>query len=205
MSWPLYLAFVAATTALILLPGPNIMMIVANSIAYGPRRGLATVAGVSSAMAVFLALTTLGMTSLVLAASHWFDVLRWAGAAYLVYLGIRQWRAPPAGAVSAGAPARLSRVFWQGFAVSATNPKVLLFYAAFLPQFVDPALPVLPQMVLLSATFLVIAAGLDSCFALTAGRARRLLADPRYSRLQNRITGSFLIGAGAWLALVRRT
>jgi threonine/homoserine/homoserine lactone efflux protein len=133
MNWTLYLAFVAATTALILLPGPNIMLIVSNSLAHGPRRGLATVAGTSSAMAVFLALTTLGMTSLVLAASAWFEGLRWAGAAYLVYLGVRQWRAEPAAAVEAGAPAPLSRVFWQGFAVSATNPKVLLFYAAFLP------------------------------------------------------------------------
>lgn len=205
MSWTLYLAFVAATTALILLPGPNIMMIVSNSIAYGPRRGLATVAGTSSAMAVFLALTTLGMTSLVVAASDWFEWLRWAGAAYLVWLGIRQWRAAPVQSVSAGAPAPLSRVFWQGFAVSATNPKVLLFYAAFLPQFVDPGAAVLPQMILLSVTFLVIAAGLDSGFALAAGRVRRLFADPRYGRLQNRITGSLMVGAGLWLALARRT
>jgi threonine/homoserine/homoserine lactone efflux protein len=204
MTWTLYLAFVAATAALILLPGPNIMMIVSNSIAYGPKRGLATVAGTSSAMAVFLGLTTLGMTSLVMAASAWFEWLRWIGAAYLIYLGVQQWRAPPVSETATGAPMALSRVFLQGFIVSATNPKVLLFYAAFLPQFVDTAAPVLPQMVLLSITFLVIAAGLDSCFALAAGRIRPLFANPRIGRLQNRLTGSLLIAAGLWLAVTRR-
>jgi homoserine/homoserine lactone efflux protein len=205
MSWTLYLAFVAATVALILLPGPNIMMIVSNSIAHGPRRGLATVAGTSSAMAVFLALTTLGMTSLVQTASVWFEWLRWIGAIYLVYLGIQQWRAPSAAVVGAGTPTSLSRVFWQGFVVSATNPKVLLFYAAFFPQFVDPSSAMLPQMVLLSLTFLVIAFVLDSGFALGAGQLRRLLSNERRVRLQNRFTGSLLIGAGVWLAFARRT
>ena len=204
MTWTLYLAFVAATTALILLPGPNIMMIVSNSLAYGPRRGLATVAGVSAAMAVFLSLTTFGMTSLVTAASDWFEWLRWIGAAYLIYLGVQQFRAPPVSETVAGAPMALSRVFMQGFIVSATNPKVLLFYAAFLPQFVDPSAAILPQMALLSVTFLVIAAGLDSCFALAAGRMRGIFANPRIGRLQNRLTGSLLIGAGLWLAFTRR-
>lgn len=205
MSWNLYLAFVAATTALILLPGPNIMMVVSNSIAYGPRRGLMTVAGVSAAMAVFLTLTTLGMTSLVMNASHWFEWLRWLGAAYLIYLGVQQWRAAPVGPVAAGPPAALSKVFWQGFVVSATNPKVLLFYAAFFPQFVDPTAAVLPQMVLLSVTFVVIAAGVDGGCALAAGRIRPFFASERRARFQNRLTGSLMIGAGLWLAFARRS
>ena len=204
MTWTLYLAFVAATTALILLPGPNIMMIVANSIAYGPRRGLATVAGVSAAMAVFLSLITLGMTSLVMTASHWFEWMRWIGAAYLICLGVQQWRAPLVTATKAGPPMALSRAFTQGFIVSATNPKVLLFFAAFLPQFVDPSHPVLLQMVLLSATFVFIAAGVDSCVALGAGYIRPLFDSERRARLQNRLTGSLLIGAGLWLAFTRR-
>jgi len=204
MNMTLYFAFIAATTALILLPGPNIMMIVSNSIAYGPKRGLATVAGTSAAMAVFLSLTTLGMNSLVLAASDWFEWLRWGGAAYLIYLGVQQFRAPPVTESAAGPPMALSRAFAQGFIVSATNPKVLLFYAAFLPQFVDPAVPVLPQMLLLSVTFLVIAAGLDSGFALAAGRLRGIFANPRLGKLQNRLTGLLLISAGLWLAFIRR-
>ncbi len=205
MDWTLYLAFVAATVALILLPGPNIMMIVSNSIAYGAGRGLATVAGVSAAMAVFLALTTLGMSSLVQTASSWFEWLRWVGVVYLIYLGIQQWRAAPLAVVGAGAPAPLSRVFLQGFIVSATNPKVLLFYAAFLPQFVDASAPILPQMVLLSVTFVVIAFGIDSGFALGAGRLRGFFSNERRARLQNRLTGSLMIGAGVWLAFSRRS
>lgn len=204
MDMTLYLAFVAATVALILLPGPNIMIIVSNSIAYGPKRGLATVAGTSAAMVVFLAMTTLGMTSLVMAASAWFEWLRWIGVAYLIYLGVQQWRLAPVTGEQAGAPMALSRAFVRGFIVSATNPKVLLFYAAFFPQFVDPTSAVLPQMVLLSVTFLLIASGPDSCFALAAGRAHGLFANPRIGRLQNRLTGLLLIGAGLWLAVTRR-
>lgn len=204
MNWSLYLAFVAATTALILLPGPNIALIVSNSIAYGSRRGLATVAGTSAAMVVALSLTTLGMTSLLLVASVWFEWLRWVGVVYLVYLGIQQWRAKPVGDVGAGRESSLKRLFWQGFAVSATNPKVLLFYVAFFPQFVDPSAAALPQMVLLSGTFLIIAASLDSGFAFLAGRVRGLVNSERRARIQNRITGSLMIGAGIGLALARR-
>ena len=97
-----------------------------------------------------------------------------------------------------------SCAFIQGFIVSATNPKGLLFFAAFLPQFVDPSHPVLPQMILLSATFVVIAAGVDSCVAFGAGYIRPLFASERRARLQNRLTGSLLIGAGLWLAFTRR-
>ena len=127
MTWPLYLTFIAATTALILLPEPNIMLIVANSIGYGPKRGLATVAGVSAAIAVFLSLITLGMTSLVMTVSHWFEWLRWIGAAYLIYLGVQQWRAPLVTATKAGPQMAFSCAFTQGFIVSATNPNGLLF------------------------------------------------------------------------------
>ncbi|NKB57007.1 MAG: LysE family translocator [Alphaproteobacteria bacterium] len=204
MDWTLYLAFVATTTALILLPGPNIALIVSNSIAYGSRRGLATVAGTSSAIVVALSLTTLGMTSLLLIASVWFEWLRWIGVVYLIYLGVQQWRAKPVGSVAAGQETSLSRLFWQGFAVSATNPKVLLFYVAFFPQFIDPSAAALPQMVVLSVTYLVIAASLDSGFALLAGRVRGLFNSERRARIQNRITGSLLIGAGIGLALARR-
>lgn len=205
MNWTLYLAFVATTTALILLPGPNIALIVSNSIAYGSRRGLATVAGTSAAMVVALSLTTLGMTSLLLVASIWFEWLRWIGVVYLVYLGIQQWRATPLAGVGAGGETSLKRLFWQGFAVSATNPKVLLFYVAFFPQFVDPSAAALPQMVLLSVTFVIIAASLDSGFAFLAGRVRGLVNNERRARIQNRVTGSLLIGAGIGLALARRS
>ena len=206
MSLDLYLAFVLATVLLILFPGPAVTLIVANSLSYGARRALVTVAGSSSAIAVLLIVTTLGMTSVIAILADWFEWLRWAGVAYLVYLGVKQWREPPV-ALDDVEVSRVSghRLFWQGFVVNATNPKTLVFYAAFFPQFIDPANPALSQLVLMSATFLAIATLLDGGYALVAGRARRLLRTRRQARLRNRITGSLLIGAGMGLALARRT
>lgn len=205
MNPELYMAFVAATVALILLPGPNIALIVANSLSYGGRRALFTVAGTSGAMVLQLTLTCIGMTSLLLFLAEWFDWLRWLGVAYLVFLGVRAWRAPPADLErQPSREASRRRLFCQGFLVSATNPKVLLFYVAFLPQFVDPARPLVLQLVVLSLTFVAIAATLDSGFALAAGRARLWLRNVARTRLLNRLTGGFLIGAGVGLALARR-
>ena len=205
MTFDLYLAFVLATILLILFPGPAVTLIVANSLTYGARRALVTVAGSSSAIAVLLVITTLGMTSLIAIMADWFEWLRWAGVAYLIYLGVKQWRAPAVALDDVKASdVSGQRLFWQGFIVNATNPKTLVFYAAFFPQFIVPASPALPQLILLSATFLVIATALDGGYALIAGRARAFLRTRRQARLRNRITGSLLITAGLGLALARR-
>ncbi|MBT9291954.1 LysE family translocator [Prosthecodimorpha staleyi] len=204
MTLELYLAFVAATVVLILIPGPNVALIVANALAYGWRYGLVTVAGTSSAMVLQLALTVAGMTALVAAMAGLFDVLRWAGAAYLVYLGIRAWRAPPADLARTRAEPKSVRAIWlRGFLVSMTNPKTLIFYGAFLPQFVAEGADPGGQLVLLAATFLVLAVVLDGVWALLADRFRAVLA--LKGRLTNRITGILLVGAGAGLALARRS
>ena len=205
MTLDLYAAFVLATVLLILLPGPAVTLIVANSLTYGPKHALVTVAGSSSAIGVLLVITTLGMTSLIAAMADWFEWLRWAGVAYLIYIGIKQWRAPALALddVELSAVSR-SRLFWQGFIVNATNPKTLVFYAAFFPQFVDPTAPVHSQLIILSVTFLVIATILDGAYAVVAGRARTFLRTRRQAQIRNRITGSLLIGAGVGLALARR-
>jgi homoserine/homoserine lactone efflux protein len=205
MPFDLYLAFVLASAVLILIPGPNVTLLVANSLAYGARRALATLAGTSSAIALQLLITVLGMTSLMLVLATWFEWLRWAGVLYLVYLGVQQWRAAPVALEDMGPQGVASRaLFWRGFLVSATNPKTLLFYAAFFPQFVDPASPLLPQLLLMSTTFLGLATVLDGGYALLAGRLRLLFRGRRRARLRNRLTGSLLIGAGLGLALARR-
>jgi homoserine/homoserine lactone efflux protein len=205
MPLDLYLAFVLASTVLILLPGPNVTLLVATSLTYGARRALTTLAGTSSAIALQLLITVLGTTSLLLALAAGFEWLRWAGVAYLVWLGIRQWRAAPV-ALDDVDPAAIStrRLFWRGFVVSATNPKTLAFYAAFLPQFLDPARPPLAQLLLLSATFLMLATVLDGSYTLLAGRLRSWFRGRRRARLRNRLSGAFLIGAGLGLALARR-
>ncbi len=205
MPLDLYLAFVLASAVLILIPGPNVTLLVANSLAYGARRALATLAGTSTAIALQLAITVLGMSSLMVVLAAWFEWLRWVGVLYLVWLGVQQWRAPPVALEDVDPAAVAGRaLFWRGFLVSATNPKTLLFYAAFFPQFVDPASPPGPQLLLMSATFLGLATVLDGGYVLLAGRLRQLFRGQRRARLRNRLTGSLLIGAGLGLALARR-
>jgi threonine/homoserine/homoserine lactone efflux protein len=206
MPFDLYVAFVLATTALILIPGPNVTLLVATSLAHGPRRALITLAGTSSAIALQLMIVALGMTSLILVLARWFEWLRWAGVAYLIWLGIQQWRAAPLALEDLeGRTARPGTLFWQGVLVSATNPKTLLFYGAFLPQFVDPASPPGAQLALLCGTFLVVAILLDGTYAILAGRLRPWLRTRRRARLRNRLTGSLLIAAALGLALARRS
>jgi threonine/homoserine/homoserine lactone efflux protein len=199
----LYLAYILACIVLIVIPGPNVALIVANSVAHGARFGLLSVAGTSSAVVVQLSLTVLGATAVlnVLAAS--FDWLRWLGVIYLVWLGVAAWRAPAVDLARVGPQARSARlIFARGLLVGLTNPKTLLFYGAFLPQFITPGPTASDQLLLLAVTFLVVAVILDSAWALLAGRLRGLLL--AHVRLRNRLTGGLLVGAGLGLALARR-
>lgn len=203
MDWNLYFAFVAATALLMLIPGPNVALIVANSVARGTRIGLLTVLGTSCAMVPQLVLTLLGMSTVLGVLANWFEWLRWIGVAYLVYLGVKQWRAQPIDIPAISAVQQPARsVFARGFFVSLTNPKTLLFYSAFFPQFVNPERDASAQLVVLSATFLALALMLDSTWAVLAGRARPFLV--MRAKLRNRVSGALLIGAGLGLALARK-
>ena len=201
MSPALWAAFAGATAILMLIPGPNVALIVANSLRFGVRAGLMTVAGTSAAMAAQLAVAALGVTAIFGALSEAFGILRWLGVAYLVWLGIRAWR-EPAGDLSKTEAAPPSRTFGRGFFVSLTNPKTLAFYAAFLPQFLDPATPMGKQMAILGVTFVGVAIIVDSGWAILAARARGPTA--RFGRAHNRLTGAVLIGAAVGLAAARR-
>jgi threonine/homoserine/homoserine lactone efflux protein len=199
----LYLAFVLATTILMLIPGPNVALIVANSVAYGTRYGLLTVLGTSSAMVLQLAITAIGMTALLSWLSQMFEWLRWLGVAYLLFLGIRQWLAAPVDLTRTRPQMKsLQAIYGRGFLISLTNPKTLLFYGAFFPQFIAADLLPGPQIALLAGSFMAIAILVDSGWAVLSGRARGLLASR--GRLRNRLTGGLLIGAGLGLALARR-
>jgi homoserine/homoserine lactone efflux protein len=190
--------FAAAVTLLMLIPGPNVALIVAGSVSHGVRHGLITVAGTVTAQALSLALVCAGLTALLQEAGAWFVWLRWAGAAYLVWLGIRQWQAP---VLAEAKPLPKAALFAQAFLVSLVNPKTLIFYGAFFPQFITLNGHVGTQAALLSAVFLAIALTVDSGWALAAGRIGPLL-QPR-GRLVNRLGGGVLMGAGAALALLR--
>jgi homoserine/homoserine lactone efflux protein len=198
-----FLAFVAATALLMVIPGPNVALIVANSVAHGTRFGLLTVAGTASGVVVQLVLTVIGASAALDFLAAGFDRLRWAGVAYLVWLGIAAWRAPLVDLTQVQPQARSVRTIYpRGLLVCLTNPKTLLFYGAFLPQFVTPGPDATRQLVLLAVTFFVVSTALDSLWAILAGRLRTLVV--ARARLRNRLTGGLIIGAGLGLALARR-
>jgi threonine/homoserine/homoserine lactone efflux protein len=155
-------------------------------------------------MVLQLAVTALGMTELLGTLGSWFEWVRWIGVAYLVYLGIAHWRAAPVDLTRTAPQPRSARaIFTRALLISLTNPKTLLFYGAFFPQFLSPTHELGGQVALLSAIFLGLAVLVDGSWALAAGRARRLLATR--GRLRNRISGGLLIGAGIGLAFARRS
>ena len=204
MPFALYLAFLAASALLLMIPGPNVALIVSTSIAHGRRHGLVTVAGTSSAMVLQLGLVIVGLNAMLTMSATLFAWLRWAGVFYLCYLALRAWLAPAAEA-NARTPVTKSLlvIYLRGFLVSLTNPKTLLFYGAFLPQFVTPAAPLLPQLMTLSASFLVLAIVFDGIWAILAGRLGSALA--ARGRLRHRLEGALLLAAGLGLALARKT
>jgi threonine/homoserine/homoserine lactone efflux protein len=204
MDLSLYLAFVLATSILILIPGPNVSLIVANSVAYGTRYGLLTVAGTSSAVLVQVTITALGMTAVLGSLAYWFEWVRWIGVGYLVWIGIKQWRAEAIDLTRTKPQPKSTRVIYlRGLLVSLSNPKTLLFFGAFFPQFISMDRDPEAQVLLLCATFLVIGTLLDGAWALLAGRVRWFLRSR--GRLRNRLSGGLLISAGVGLALARRS
>jgi threonine/homoserine/homoserine lactone efflux protein len=204
MELHVYLAFVVATTIMIALPGPSVLLTVAHSISFGWQSALSTVAGATMGIAVQLIVAAIGLTSLLNGVAEAFEWLRWAGAAYLVYLGIRQWRSasePPALDTSSVSGTNL---FVQGLVITIPNPKSLIFIAAFLPQFIDAARPMGLQITFIVPTFLMITFTVTSVWALAAGKAGGFLQSRRAFKSVLRTAGGLMIIAGAGLALARR-
>lgn len=202
MSLELYAAYLVACLIIILVPGPTITLIIASSIRHGTRAGLLNVAGTQLGLAAMIAVVGIGLTSMIEAAGHWFEWVRLIGAAYLIWLGIQMLRSSTRlGADGAPAVPR-GGFFLQGFLVAISNPKTLVFFGAFFPQFIDPTGNFPFQIVLMGTTAMAFAAVSDSAYALAAGRAGKALTAGRI-KLLSRISGSFLIGGGLWLAFSR--
>jgi threonine/homoserine/homoserine lactone efflux protein len=203
MSLQVYLTFVAACIALALVPGPVVTLLIANGLRHGTRAALINIAGVQAGLAIAIGIVAVGLTSLMATMGYWFDWVRFAGAAYLVWLGIKLIRSPVEG-VRADAPPPPPRggFFLQGLLVLLSNPKMLVFFGAFLPQFMDMNRDHVSQVTLLGVTFMVTAGLSDATYALLAGRARKFFS-ARRTRLVSRISGGFMIGGGVWLALTR--
>lgn len=202
MPLDLYLAYIFACVLIAIIPGPTVTVIVANSLTHGTRAGLLNVAGTQLGLALMMATLVVGLASVIAAMGWIFDWLRYAGAAYLVWLGWKLLRAPEAIAQAGAASSPKGGFFLQGFLVMMANPKALLFFGAFIPQFVDPRGNYVGQIVLLGLTAMAVALVSDGMYAVLTGRAGALLSKNRV-RLVSRLSGCCLIGGGIWLALTR--
>jgi threonine/homoserine/homoserine lactone efflux protein len=192
------LVFAAAAFAMLVVPGPAVLYIVAQSVGHGRRAGLVSMLGIQAGGLVHVAAATVGISSLLVSSAAAFTVVKIGGAAYLVFLGLQRLLGRDAEAVdAAAAPRRLSQLFYRGAVVNVLNPKTALFFFAFLPQFVDPDRAVAPQLLVLGLLFIGLAIVSDGAWALVAGtaggwlrRSRRFLAAQRY------VSGSIFVGLG---------
>jgi len=202
-----FLAFVRSTALMIALPGPSVLLTVTHSAAFGFRRGLVTVAGETEGIAVQLGVAVIGLSSLVRIAADILGWDRWAGAAYLAFLGIRLWIGAGRAAVEdPGAGVRVrpaSSLFTQGLVVTLPNPKSLVFIAVFLPQFMDAALPLGPQFALIVPVFLAITFTVTSVWAWVASRAGAFLKGGRGLMILTRSAAMAIVIAGVGMALGR--
>lgn len=210
MSLEHWLAFVAASAVLLAIPGPTILLVISYALAHGRKAAGSTVAGV--ALGDFTAMTAsmIGLGALLATSATLFTVLKWVGAAYLVYLGIKLWRAPVStdavdDVVADTSRERPFRIFLHTYVVTALNPKSIIFFVAFLPQFFDTSRPVLGQMVVFEVTFLVLATLNAALYGFLASMARKTIRKPSIQRAVNRVGGSLMIGAGALAVGWRRT
>ena len=198
MSFETWAAFAVASAIMLAIPGPTILLVVSYALSHGRRVASATVAGV--ALGDFTAMTAsmLGVGALLATSAALFTALKWIGAAYLVYLGIKLWRAPVGdGAIpQAEKETNARRIFLHAYVVTALNPKSIIFFVAFLPQFLDPAAPALTQMVVFETTFVILATLNAAAYALLGSMARGAFRKTSVQRIVNRTGGSLLIGAG---------
>ncbi len=207
MSLDLWLTFVAATTALLLIPGPTVLLVLSYALSQGKRVAVASATGV--ALGDFMAMTAslAGLGALVLTSATLFTVLKWIGAAYLVWLGVKLLRAPASEGLEAQTqPDSTARhVFWHTATVTALNPKSIAFFVAFVPQFVQTEQPLLPQFAILIATFVGLAALNALAYALAADRLRQTIRKPAVITWLTRSGGLALIAMGVLTAAMRRS
>jgi threonine/homoserine/homoserine lactone efflux protein len=199
MDFDTYVIYFAAAVGLSLSPGPNSLLALTHGALHGRRMALYTLSGGSVGFVTIIALSMFGIGALLKASLVWLTVLKWAGGAYLVYLGIQVWRSPPITIATQRTLAHVksSSLFRQGLLSAATNPKGILFFAAFLPQFIDPARSIFVQFLVMASTFAVIEFITELVLATLAQRITAWLA--RIGRTFNRVCGGIFITIGALL------
>ena len=205
MEFHMYFGFVIATTIMIAIPGPSVLLTVAHSISFGWKRGITTVAGATLGIAVQLVIAAIGLASLLHVVTGAFQWLRWIGAAYLVYLGIKQWRSAGKSYEVNASEVSNKSVFVKGLVTTTFNPKSLIFIASILPQFIDVSRPLGLQFIMIVPTFLAITFIVTSCWALMAGKLSDFLKSQRAQKVVSRTSGGLVILAGVGLALARKS
>lgn len=206
MSLELWFAFVMASAVLLVIPGPTILTVISYSLAHGRRANVPLVAAVALGDSTALALSLLGLGALLASSALWFGVVKTAGGLYLLYLGVRLLHRGVASGelAAAAAPGSRWRLFANTWLVTALNPKGIVFFVAFLPQFITPGADVTRQLWILAVTFVLLAIVNATLYAMFAATAHRMLSSPRAQRGFNLAGGSLLVAAGIWALLARR-
>ena len=207
MSLEHWLAFVAASAILLVIPGPTILSVISYSLAHGRRARWPLVAAVALGDSTALCVSLLGLGALLAASAFWFTVVKWIGGGYLLYLGLRMLGTGASGGVlraASAVPASRWKLFANTWLVTALNPKGIVFFVAFLPQFIQPARDTSGQLWILALTFVALASLNATLYALFAGAASRWLSSPRARRGFHLAGGSLLSAAGVWALLARR-
>jgi len=198
MNFDLLFVYILVASLVIVTPGPNVLLIISQSINLGRKEGLKTIVGTSLAMLIQLFIAGLGITSILIFIAEWFSVIKWFGVAYLAYLGLKQLfqNKENKNIISTSK----ERSLLKGFFVSATNPKQIIFFAAFIPQFIDTNYPVTLQIIILSAIYFVIAIISDLTYAYFSSKLSNSL--PNHTHVLNKISGGLLLGAAFLLGSV---
>jgi len=201
-----WLAFVAASVVVLVVPGPTILTVISYSLAHGRRAQVPLVAAVGLGDSTALVGSLLGWGSLLAASAFWFEAVKWAGGLYLLYLGGRLLTAGVrlAPVTEAPAPESRRRLFAKMYGITAMNPKGIVFYVVFVPQFIDVHSSLPAQVLVLALTFVALATANAAFYAVAAARAARLLASPAGQRGFSLVGGSLLCGAGLWTLVSRR-
>ena len=207
MSFEIWLAYALAASLILVIPGPTIILVISQAMNHGRKSVIPLVFGVVLGDLTAMVLSLLGLGAILSVSATLFIILKWIGAVYLLYLGITLWRSNPDSKTPllAQKGSTNGSLFRSSFIVTSLNPKGIAFFVAFLPQFVNPKMPVQPQLILLSITFLVLAGMNAAIYAIFAGQLREHLQSRRVRRWFNRCGGTALIGAGIVTAAMKRT
>jgi threonine/homoserine/homoserine lactone efflux protein len=207
VTWQVWSAFFLVETALCLTPGPAVLLVLSQALTHGALKAANSIAGILAANTFYFIVSATGVGAILLASYDLFFAIKWIGAAYLVWLGISAFLGKSkALSVRRGeTTAGNARLFFSGLVLQLSNPKALVFFTALLPQFINPHAAIVPQVAILALTSVVIEFLVQLFYAVLAGRASHLAAEPRFARITNRVAGALLVGAGVGMAAIRRT